>query len=58
MGHITNKCVSSWKMRSLIDHIPARHGVPSPVLGKDYAFDQNITPVYLDPVIIRRKSDI
>ncbi|KAH0830638.1 hypothetical protein J3R83DRAFT_2093 [Lanmaoa asiatica] len=49
--------IPSWNTRfgfgDLMGHIKNMHGVLSPVFGKDYIFDMNITPVYLDPVIIR-----
>lgn len=39
-------------MRNLsFNHILVRHGVSSPEFGKDYVFDTNITPVYLDLTI-------
>ena len=53
IDHIKKKCVSR-KMGELgTNHIFARHGIPSPALDSDYAFDRNITPVYLDPVTIK-----
>lgn len=54
VNHIKKQCVSPWGMRNLgFNHILIRHGVPDPVLGKHYAFDTNITPVYLNLVIIK-----
>ncbi|KAG8217586.1 hypothetical protein J3R82DRAFT_5737 [Butyriboletus roseoflavus] len=54
VNHIKNKCVFLWVLLvPCLTHILVRHGVPSPIFGKDYVFDMNITPVYLDPVMIR-----
>ncbi|KAF8559650.1 hypothetical protein OG21DRAFT_472124 [Imleria badia] len=49
--------IPSWNTRfgsgDLMGHINNMHGVPSPVFGKHYIFDTNITPIYLNLVIIR-----
>ncbi|KAF8447883.1 hypothetical protein L210DRAFT_958021 [Boletus edulis BED1] len=50
--------IPSWNTRfgfeNLMVHIKDKHGVPSPVFGTHYKVDVNITPLYLDLVIIKQ----